>query len=100
MGENKDYYIQLNSRVEKMLREAEFLGSGHNGIVYLLPQNRVIKIFKCRKICEAEYGILIRTLKSKSFPKVYEHGPYYIIRDYVGGQRLDKYIKRNGINKS
>jgi RIO-like serine/threonine protein kinase len=99
MDESKDYYIQLDSRVEKMLRESQFLGSGHNGIVYSLPGNRIIKIFKSRKVCEEEYSILLRTMKSTCFPKVYEHGPYYIIRDYVGGQRLDKYIKKHGINK-
>ena len=50
MNEVKDYYIQLSSRVEKMLRASEFLGSGHNGIVYSLPNKRVIKIFKSRKV--------------------------------------------------
>jgi hypothetical protein len=99
MNEGKDYYIQLNSRVEGMLRTSEFLGAGHNGIVYSLPNKRVIKIFKSRKVCEQEYSILIRTKKSKFFPNVYEHGPYYIVRDYASGDRLDKYIKNHGINK-
>ncbi len=99
MHEDKDFYIQLNDSVERMLRTSEFLGSGHNGIVYLLPNNRIIKIFKNKKICEKEYSIFIRTRKSKYFPKVYEHGAYYIVRDYAGGERLDKYIKKNGINK-
>jgi len=99
MNEDKNYYIQLNSRAEKLIRTSEFLGSGHNGIVYLLPNKRVIKIFKNKKVCAGEYNILVKTKKSKYFPKVYEHGAYYIVRDYVGGQRLDKYIKRHGINK-
>ena len=99
MNEVKDYYIQLSSRVEKMLRASEFLGSGHNGIVYSLPNKRVIKIFKSRKVCQQEYSILIRTKKSNFFPRIYEHGPYYIIRDFASGDRLDKYIKKHGINK-
>ena len=99
MNEDKDYYIQLNSKVEKMLRTSEFLGSGHNGIVYMLPNNRVIKIFKDKKICSGEYNIFIKTRKSKYFPNVYEHGAYYIVRDYAAGQRLDKYIKKHGINE-
>jgi RIO-like serine/threonine protein kinase len=99
MNDVKDYYIQLNSKVEKMLRISEFLGAGHNGIVYSLPNKRVIKIFKSRKVCAQEYNIFIRTKKSKFFPMVYEHGPYYIVRDYVSGYRLDKYIKKHGINK-
>ena len=99
MNEDRNYYIQLNSRVEKMIRKSEFLGSGHNGIVYLLPDKKVIKIFKDKKVCEGEYNILIKTKRSKYFPKVYEHGAYYIVRDYASGVRLDKYIKKHGINK-
>ena len=99
MDEEKNYYIQLDSSAEKMLRTSEFLGSGHNGIVYLLPNKRVIKIFKSKKVCETEYNIFMKTRKSKYFPKVYEHGDYYIVRDFAGGQRLDKYIKKHGINK-
>jgi serine/threonine protein kinase len=98
MIQDANYYIRLNARVEKILRTSEFLGSGHNGIVYLLPDKRVIKIFKSKKVCETEYNILSRTRGSKYFPKIYERGSYYIIRDYASGQRLDKYIKRNGIN--
>jgi len=99
MKEDKNYYIQLNNRVEKLLRTSEFLGSGHNGIVYLLPNQRVIKIFKDKRVCEKEYSILMKTRKSKYFPKVYEHGAYYIVRDFASGERLDKYIKKHGINK-
>ena len=99
MNEDRNYYIQLNSSVEKMIRKSEFLGSGHNGIVYLLPDKKVIKIFKDKKVCEGEYNILIKTRRSKYFPKVYEHGAYYIVRDYASGERLDKYIKKHGINK-
>ena len=99
MNEKVDYYIQLNSKVEKMLRTSEYLGCGHNGIVYMLPNQRVIKIFKDKKICKKEYSIFIKTKKSKYFPKVYDHGDYFIVRDFAGGQRLDKYIKKNGINE-
>ena len=100
MNEDKNYYIQLNSRVEKMLRKSEFLGAGHNGIVYLLPNKRVIKIFKNKKVCAGEYNIFTKTRKSKYFPRVYEHGAYYIVRDYASGVRLDKYIKKHGMNKT
>ena len=99
MNEDGSYYIRLNSRVEKMIRTSEFLGSGHNGIVYLLPNQRVIKIFKDKRICGKEYSIFMKTRKSKYFPKVYDHGDYYIVRDLADGQRLDKYIKKHGITK-
>ncbi|MBU3143605.1 protein kinase [Clostridium sp. CF012] len=99
MDRNGNYYIQLNSKVEKMLRTSEFLGSGHNGIVYSLPNQRIIKIFKDKRICGKEYNIFAKTKRSKYFPNVYEHGDYYIVRDYASGERLDKYIKKHGINK-
>ncbi len=52
--EKQEYYIDLNNKAEKMLRKGEFLGSGHNGIVYLLPDKKVIKIFKEKKVCKKE----------------------------------------------
>lgn len=100
MNKTSGYCIELDDTAEKLLRKAEYLGCGHNGIVYLLPDNKVIKIFKERKICEKEYDILKRTVKSKYFPKTYQQGPYYIVRDYIGGERLDDYIKRKGLNRT
>lgn len=47
--EKQEYYIELNNKAESMLRKGEFLGSGHNGIVYLLPDKKVIKVFKEKK---------------------------------------------------
>ncbi|MFD3156299.1 protein kinase [Haloimpatiens sp. FM7330] len=99
MSKNSDYYIELNNKVEKILKKCEFLGSGHNGIVYSINNKKVIKIFKYKKVCQKEYSILKKTKDSKYFPDVYDWGDYYIIRDYVGGERLDKYIKKKGFNK-
>ncbi|WP_338432209.1 protein kinase [Clostridium tyrobutyricum] len=92
------YYIQLDDRAEKFLRIGQFLGEGHNGIVYLLPDDKVIKIFKDKKVCESEYSILKKTTKSKHFPQIYYHGFNYIVRSYAKGMRLDYYIKENGLD--
>src|SRR3712207_9257399 len=51
------------------------------------------------KVCEREYDILRRTKKSKYFPKVYDVGENFIVREMVHGQRLDKYLKKNKMNK-
>ncbi|BAH07165.1 protein kinase [Clostridium kluyveri] len=99
MARRDGYYVQLDETAENMLRAGDFLGCGHNGIVYLLEDNKVIKIFKDKDICKNEYELLKKTEKSKYFPQVYSHGPYYIIKDYVPGERLDYYIRKNGINK-
>ncbi|MCW6065154.1 protein kinase [Clostridium sporogenes] len=97
--EKQEYYIELNNKAERMLRKGEFLGSGHNGIVYLLPDKKAIKIFKEKKVCKKEREILQKTNTSKYFPKVYDYGDYFILREYIRGERLDHYIKQNGINK-
>ncbi|NFU86376.1 protein kinase [Clostridium sporogenes] len=97
--EKQEYYIELNNKAERMLRKGEFLGSGHNGIVYLLPDKKAIKIFKEKKVCKKEREILQKTNTSKYFPKVYDYGDYFILREYIRGERLDHYIKQNGIKK-
>lgn len=94
-----EYYIDLDKEVEKLLKKADYIGKGHNGIVYCLPNNRIIKIFMNPKVCLDEYSILKRVGNSKYFPRVYSSGEYYIIRDYVPGQRLDHYLKREGIDR-
>ncbi|MFL0196559.1 protein kinase [Clostridium sp. WILCCON 0269] len=99
MSRRDGYYIELDEIAESMLRKGNFLGCGHNGIVYLLEDNKVIKIFKNKNICKNEYDLLKKTVGSRYFPKVYFHGPYYIVRDYASGKRLDHYIKKSGINK-
>lgn len=99
MHKASNYYIDLDSRIEKLLRNSEFLGQGHNGIVFLLPTKQILKIFKDEKICDKEYNILKGTKNSKYFPKVYDHGPFYIIREYVGGEPLHNYIKKYGLKR-
>ena len=98
MKNNFEYFIKGDATLEKYLKAGQYIDSGHNGIIYMLPNNRILKVFKNKKICNSEYYILKRASKnSKHFPKVYEHGDYYIVRDYVSGSRLDHYIKKNGL---
>ncbi|MDI6619047.1 MAG: protein kinase [Clostridiales bacterium] len=75
------------------------LGEGHNGIVYLLPDGKAIKIFKDKKHCVKEYDILKAVNGNKYFPKVYSCGGNYIIRDFVGGECAKDYIKKKGLSK-
>ena len=92
-------YGNLEDIFEFDLRECKFLGEGHNGIVYLLPDGRVIKIFKDSKNCKKEYLILKGASGSKYFPRAYLRGGNYIIRDYVGGVCAKDYIKKNGLSR-
>ena len=41
MSKNFDYSLKdISSNLEKSLKEAELLGEGHNGVVFLLKSNK------------------------------------------------------------
>jgi serine/threonine protein kinase len=81
------------------LFQCKFLGKGHNGIVYRLPDGKVIKICYVMKDFYSEAHILKKVGGSKYFPSLYEVGGNYMIRDYVDGMPLNKYIKKNGLSR-
>jgi predicted Ser/Thr protein kinase len=81
------------------LLDCRMLGKGHNGTVFLLPDGKIIKICLSEKNCVSEYSILKRVNGNKYFPRVYGTCGNYMIRDYVGGQPLYKYIKSNGLDR-
>ena len=87
------HYADIN------LFECKFLGKGHNGIVYMLPDNRVIKICYIMKDFHGESAILKKVNGNKYFPMLYETGGNYMIRDYVDGIPLKNYIKINGLSR-
>ena len=93
------YSASFDIETERLFRDAVFLGQGNNGIVYKLPDNKVIKLFIEEKVWYDEAYILSRTKGSEYFPKLYEKGRLYIVREMINGVQLDKYIKRNGINE-
>jgi len=81
------------------LLDCKLLGEGHNGIIYLLPEGKVIKICKSIKSCRKEYDILRKIRKNKYFPKVYGMAGNYMIRDYVDGIPLNQYIRQHGLDR-
>ena len=100
MSKNFDYSLKdISSNLEKSLKEAELLGEGHNGVVFLLKNNKAIKIFRRMSVWKDESSILKRVRKSRFFPRIYEAKPGYIIRAYVDGVRLDKYLRRGNLDE-
>ena len=52
MSKNFDYSLKdISSNLEKSLKEAELLGEGHNGVVFLLENNKAIKIVRKNQKC-------------------------------------------------
>ncbi|MGG7057757.1 protein kinase [Clostridium nigeriense] len=98
MPRTYSYSADFDAETEELFKEAIFLGEGHNGIVYELPNDKAIKIFQETKCCKEEGDTLKKVSKSKYFPRVYNMGKYYIVRDKVDGNRLDHYIKKKGFN--
>lgn len=99
MGKKHRLSLQGIQYTDIDLFKCKFLGKGHNGIVYLLPDNRVIKICYIMKDFHGEAHILKKVTGNKYFPRLYEVGGNYMIRDYVDGITLKNYIKANGLSK-
>lgn len=91
--------IYLSDEVENIIRSSKFLGKGNNGVVYRIDNNRIIKIFNDKKVCETEYIILKSSMHHPSFPKVFDYGDFFIVREFVDGIRLDKYLNHNPLNQ-
>ncbi|MGL5615431.1 MAG: hypothetical protein ACRDD2_04270 [Sarcina sp.] len=101
MSKNFDYSSkEVSKELELELRSAEKIGEGHNGIVFLLSAKKTVKFFRRHQAWIDESYILKRVKGSRFFPKVYEVGDNYIVRDYVEGERLDKYLKDNRMDKT
>lgn len=97
MPRTYSYSADFDLETERLLRNAEFLGEGHNGIVFDLPENKILKIFTEEKCCKEEGETLKRVRKSKYFPTIYVLGSNYIVREKVYGRRLDEHIRDNGL---
>jgi predicted Ser/Thr protein kinase len=81
------------------LLDCTLIGKGHNGVVYMLPEGKVIKICFKAKNCKKEYFILNKVHDNKFFPRVYGMSGNYMIRDYVDGIFLHDYIKYEGLDR-
>jgi len=86
------YRLDNQSIETKDLKNYKYLGKGHSGKVYLMPDGRVIKIFKDNKTCRDEYNIYKAVERSHHFPKVHEIGDHCIIREFVSGINLSDYL--------
>lgn len=79
------------------LKKLTFLGQGYQGKVYKIDDTKCIKVFKKKEICFDEIETLVMCQKDCHFPKLYSFGENYIIREYIEGIELDKYLRKNKI---
>ncbi|WP_291699619.1 hypothetical protein [Clostridium sp.] len=70
----------------------EFIGRGTQGKVYRIDSQKCIKVFKRKKECKNELKTLLMAQGDVHFPRLYESGVNYIIREYVNGIELNEYL--------
>ncbi|MGL5634621.1 MAG: hypothetical protein ACRCX8_09765 [Sarcina sp.] len=100
MSKNFDYSSKdVSKNIEKALRKGEKIGEGHNGVVFLLENGNIIKFFRRHEAWLDESYILKRVKGSKFFPKIIEIGDNYVVREFVPGERLDKYLKTHTMDR-
>ena len=80
------------------IKECKFLGKGHEGAVYLTPEGYALKIFYKEKKAKDEVKILDLVSGSRFFPKVLFIAHNMVLREYVSGVTLKKYISDHGLS--
>lgn len=81
------------------LKTCKRIHRGKKELIYLTPDNKIIKLCKNVDECRREYLILKYCENNKYFPKVYSYRLGYIIREYVDGECLIDYIKRYSMDE-
>lgn len=84
--------IKLNPDIN--IKYLELIGKGTQGAVYRIDSQKCIKIFKRNKECSEELETLKMAQASLHFPKLYESGVNYIIREYINGIELNEYLMK------
>lgn len=81
------------------VNKLKLIGQGHQGKVYLLPNDKVLKVFYNPNSCRKQLEILLSAKDSRFFPTVFDFDSYSIIMSFVYGSRLSFYLRHNNISK-
>lgn len=77
----------------------QLVGEGSQGKVYLIDALRCIKIYHRPEFLPLELEILLRAHYEPQFPKVFEWGDNYMIREYIAGVGLKDYLLKNPLTE-
>lgn len=80
------------------ISKLELLGRGTQGKVYRIDAEKCIKVFKSKSVCKGEADTLKMAQGDKHFAKLYDSGEYYIVREYIDGVELNKYLRNNSLS--
>lgn len=81
------------------INKLKLLGQGHEGKVYLLPDDKVLKVFYYTNSCKRQIEILLKTQDSRFFPSVFNFDDQSIVMSFIYGSSLSQYLTYNDINK-
>jgi predicted Ser/Thr protein kinase len=82
------------------ITKLKLIGQGHEGKAYMLPEDRVLKVFTNPDSCRKQLEVLMSAKDSRFFPTVYDFDGNSIIMSFVYGSRLSFYLKQHNINKN
>lgn len=74
------------------VEDLPLVGEGSQGKVYQIDSHRCIKIYHRPEFLPMELEILQKAHYEPQFPKVYEVGEDYMIREYISGMGLKDYL--------
>lgn len=77
----------------------KMVGEGSQGKVYLIDPWRCIKFYKRKEFLPLELEILLKAKNEPQFPKVYEWGDDYMIREYIPGIGLKEYLRKSPLTE-
>lgn len=90
--------MNLPNGIQK--KNLKLLGEGVQGKVYRIDDSRCVKIFKRPECLPRELDNLRMAAHEPQFPKVYEWGKDYIIREYIEGIELGLYLQKSPLTES
>lgn len=96
MGAHKENTIHLGFDTKKL----KLIGQGHQGRVYLLPGNKVIKLYYKSGSCKEQLKILQKGCRSRFFPTVFDYDRYSIIMSFINGITLKDYLVKGRLDSA
>lgn len=89
-----------NSYLGLDINKLQLIGQGYEGKVYLLPENKVLKVYHTSASCESQLEILQKGKDSRFFPTIFQYDKCSIIMSFIHGSTLSKYLRHNNLDKS
>ncbi|TGA98706.1 hypothetical protein E4665_07565 [Sporolactobacillus shoreae] len=69
------------------------IGCGSQGAVFKLSEDQCVKIYLDEEHAKTEAAALEAGRDLPFIPRIYEHGPCYVVMDYINAPNLKEYLK-------